>query len=136
MSISSGTQNAAKIFSIFGIPPVNSATEVNALATLAGPFAETYDLTAVRTLLNAALDAAAAVVVTEIETELGYWDSLRSQPHMQISQGASGTQGRILDNPMTEETIRQRIATHLGFFVPEGGFKYGQPASRGGRLLR
>jgi len=127
MSISSGTQNAAKIFSIFGIPPVNSVTEALILTSIYGPASELYDITDLRTDLNAALDAAVAIVVTEIETELGYWDTIRANPELRISQ-EGGASGVLADYQRREEVIRQRIANYLGFFVPEGGFVYGKRA--------
>lgn len=118
------TTERTQIFLIYGIPQSGTVRIVHQLSSLWGPSFDTYDLTAVKAALTAALDevdlnATALTMVQGILTQYFTTIGDSSQLYVNADGGSSG----VLTNERAELAyLRDKLASVIGFFCPKGGY--------------
>jgi len=124
----------AQIFKAFGVPQAGAGFAVAEFSTLFGPFAETYDYSALVTALNARIAALNAEQETQAAALLAEWETITDYSELAVDQ-AAGAGGTLSNHARRRDRIRDTLANLLGFYCPPGGF-VASVRPRGGRLTR
>lgn len=112
--------NISLVFEIMGVPQNGTLYASSRLASLWGPAAETYDFSAIVTMLNTALAALTATQITRVEALLADWTANDlSISELSINRSSSSALGVIVDDSTRAAKIRARLVSIIGFSAPD-----------------
>lgn len=122
MSLTSG--ETTLLYELLGIPECDEGLWVPQMASLTGPFSETFEWASIKTDLESRLSTMAGDSTgreARVQTLLATYTTISQDP-MVVSQSASGARGALVDRPRQVQQLRDAVATIIGIAVPSGGF--------------
>lgn len=122
------TAEIKKVFSIIGLPQDGAGLIATSLSHRPPSLAQTWEptwttgnLSGFVAQVNTKLAAANDATCDEVRSVFGTWDAIKISP-MRLTSTGSGEEGRVVDDEMQREAIRQFVGNELGISVPKGGF--------------
>lgn len=119
MSLSAA--QVTQVFEVLGVPQGGSGAVIGSVATLFGPAWETYDVSAIVTLVNAKLAGLSAAQEARVSTLLERWEAIGLTSPLRVDE-ADGSRGTLANHPAERAAIRFALANIIGVATPSGGF--------------
>lgn len=123
------------IFQIMGVPEKDAPNVVWAQLGFFGPAADSFDIAAVKDMLDAAITGVSAEQETAAEAQVTRWNTITSYDPARITR-AGTTAGVIVDRDQERRNIRNALGTILGFAVPKNGFMAEARRQNDRRIIR
>lgn len=111
----------AKVFIIYDLTDKDTAFGVLGTATIFGPQGEIFTMKEVRAQLNTALTNASADDETLVDILLTQFDAVWDK-NVEITEDGDTRGPVVFSTSKTMRTIRRRLSSIIGVWVPEGGF--------------